>query len=108
MQRPVPLWSLLVASAVCLLAGIGVASLLRSHSAKDATSEDASAELAVAKSHLDAGEMQNAYDALLAAMRVAPNDQKVFDTSLEFVRKASKDANDDAASLAQDIHQRAA
>lgn len=108
MQRSVPLWSLIAVGAVSLLAGIGVASFQRSHSAKDAAPKEASAELAAAKSHLDAGETQNAYDALLAAMRVAPGDEKVFDTSLEFVRKAGKDANDEAVPLAQDIHQRAA
>src|SRR5262249_21984776 len=45
---------------------------------------------------------------LLAAMRVAPGDEKVFDTSLEFVRKAVNDANDEDMPLAQDVHQRAA
>ncbi len=108
MQRPVPLWSLILAGVVCAFAGIGVAALLRPHAPKDAGPGNASAELAAAKSHLDAGEMQNAYDALLAAMRVAPGDEKVFDTSLDFVRKAGKDANDEAIPLAQDIHQRAA
>jgi hypothetical protein len=70
--------------------------------------KDATAELAAAKAHLNAGQMQNAYDALLAAMRVAPGDEKVLDASLEFVRKAAKDGSDDEIPLAQDIHQRAA
>ncbi len=103
MKRPVPLWSLILTSVVCAPTSIGVAALLHPHAPKDA-----SAELAVAKSHIDAADMQNAYDALLAAMRVGPGDEKVFDTSLEFVRKAGKDANDEALPLAQDIHQRAA
>ena len=108
MQRSVPLWSLILGGVVSLLAGVGVDSLLRSHAQKDATPKDASAELAVATTHLNAGEFQNAYDALLAAMRVAPGDEKVFDASLEFVRKAGKDGNDEAILLAQDIHQRTA
>jgi hypothetical protein len=41
-------------------------------------------------------------------MRVAPGDEKVFDASLEFVRKAGKDGNDEAILFAHDIHQRAA
>lgn len=108
MQRPVPLWSLILGCVVSLLAGVGVDSLLRSPAPKDAASKDASAELAVTNAHLNAGELQNAYDALLAAMRVAPSDEKVFDASLEFVRKAGKDGNDEAVPLAQDVHQRAA
>lgn len=104
MQRLVPLWSLIVTGIVCACAGFGVAALLRPHSSMD----NASAELSKAKSHLDAGEMQYAYDALLAAMRVAPGDEKVFDTCLDFIKKAGKDGNDEAVALAQDIHQRAA
>lgn len=87
---------------------MGGGALLRPHAPRDAAPKNASVELAAAKQHLEAGEIQNAYDALLAAMRVAPGDEKVFDTSLEFVRKAGKDANDEAIPLAQDIHQRAA
>jgi hypothetical protein len=108
MQRPVPVWALIVGSVVSLLAGLGLASLLRSHAPTDAAPKDASAELAVASAHLNAGELQDAYDALLAAMRVAPTDEKVFDASLDFVRKAGKDGDDEAIPLAQDVHQRAA
>ena len=112
MQRLIPLWSLIVTGMLSLLAGIGVASLIQSQVRKgteqnDTAPRDASAELAVANAHLAVGEIQNAYDALLAAMRVAPGDEKVFDTSLGFVRKAVKEANDDSLPLAQDIYQRA-
>jgi hypothetical protein len=58
--------------------------------------------------HLQAGEMQNAYDGLLAAMRIAPSDQAVFQSSLDFVRKASATGNDDSAALADDVYERAA
>jgi hypothetical protein len=110
MQRPVPIWSLIVCGVVSLLIGMGLTSLLRSRGAVDhAAPKDVSAEaLAAVKSYLDAGELQSAYDALLVAMRVAPGDEKVFAASLEFVRKAGKDGNDEAILLAQDIHQRAA
>jgi hypothetical protein len=108
MQRPVPLWSLIPTAVISLLAGIGVAALLRSHAPNDAAPEDASAELDAVKSHLDAGETEEAYDALLAAMRIAPGDERVFDTSLEFVRKAGEAGNGEAIVLALDIHQRAA
>ena len=101
MQRP--RWFLLIGLGLGIALGIGLASLFQPRLPKDA-----SAELAVANTHLNAGEMQYAYDALLAAMRVAPGDEMVFDTSLEFVRKAGKDANDETIPLAQDIHQRAA
>lgn len=103
MQRPAPLWSLILGCVVSLLVGVGATSLLRSNPPKDA-----SAELAAVDVHLKAGEMQNAYDALLAAMRVAPSHEKVFDASLEFVRKAGLDDNDEAVPLAQDVHLRAA
>ena len=66
------------------------------------------AALALSEEQLDAGQMQGAYDALLTAMRIAPGDQRVFDASLEFTRKASQADSDEAIPLAQDVHQRAA
>jgi hypothetical protein len=57
---------------------------------------------------LAAGETQGAYDALLASMRIAPDDEKVFDASLAFVQQATRSTNDDAFALAEDIHERAA
>lgn len=71
-------------------------------------SKNADAELAAVDALIKAGEMQQAYDALLAAMRIAPDDQKVFEASLKFVKAAGHDGNDDSMSLALDIHQRAA
>lgn len=108
MQRLVPLWSLILVGVVSVIAAsIGAAVLFGSQSPKDTGSRDAVEELAAVKSHLDAGEMQSAYDALLAAMRIAPGNEKVFETSLDFVRKAAKETNDEAILLAEDIHQRA-
>jgi hypothetical protein len=64
--------------------------------------------LALENRSLAAGEMQDAYDALLAAMRIAPGDDRVFAASLEFVQQAVRTNNDDSLALAEDIHQRAA
>jgi hypothetical protein len=58
--------------------------------------------------HLQAGQVQYAYDALLAAMRIAPSDQAVFQASLDFIRKASATGNDDSMVLADDVYERAA
>ncbi len=66
------------------------------------------AELAAVDAHVNAGEMQAAYDALLAAMRIAPGDDRIFEASLEFVEAARQNGNDDTMTLALDIHQRAA
>jgi|GEM_PF-3652418 len=96
-------WWLIIGALVGLLVGFFVGSLRSSQSVKDAT-----AELAIAKSYLDAGEMQNAYDALLAAMRVAPSDKNVFEVSLEFVRKASENQDEESIALAEDMYHRAA
>ena len=105
MQRPVLPLPVVLAFAIGLtlgvVAGVGLVSLFQSR-----VPSDGSAELAVANSHLSAGDVQGAYDALLAAMRVAPGDERVFDASLEFVRKASSDSNDEGVPLAHDVHQR--
>jgi hypothetical protein len=76
MQRPV--WFTIIGLVLGIGVGVGLMWLLQPRAPKDA-----SAELAVAKDHLNAGETQDAYDALLAAMRVAPSDGKVFDASLD-------------------------
>lgn len=115
MQRPILF--LIIGIVVGVGAGVGIGSLMQSHAPKDTTAEfaavnenlkgitallqslapkDATAELAAFHENLKAGEVQNAYDALLAAMRVAPGDEKVFDASLEFVRQAAKTKNDEA------------
>jgi hypothetical protein len=106
MQRSIyTIWG----GVIILLVGmvLGSCSCSPSPTDKPAT-RDASAVLAAANAHLDAGEIQYAYDALLAAMRVAPGDEKVFNACLEFVGKAAKDANDESLPLAEDIYQRAA
>ena len=101
MRRPTSF--LIIAFLAGLGVGIGLTSLLPSRDARATT-----AVLSLFNEHLKTGELQNAYDTLLAAMRVAPSDEKVFDASLEFIRKAGKDSNDEALTLAQDIDQRAA
>jgi hypothetical protein len=58
--------------------------------------------------HLAAKRIQDAYDTLLFAMRIAPTDQRVFATSLEFVRQAARINSDESLALAEDIHERTA
>jgi hypothetical protein len=106
-----PLWFLIIGLVVGLALGFTLGINLaseRSIVVKDAVPKDAASELALFDAHFGAGEMQQAYDALLAAMRVAPSDEKVFDASLAFVRKVGKDSNDEAIELGQDVYQRAA
>lgn len=69
--------------------------------------EDPAEFLAVARARLQEGKPQEAYDALLAAMRISPGNYDVFLASLEFVSKAAK-VNDEGLALAIDIHERAA
>jgi hypothetical protein len=71
------------------------------------SSDIAQQALKLVTRHLQAGEVQYAYDALLAAMRIAPNDEKVFKASLTFVRQASSGGNDDSLTLADDVYARA-
>jgi hypothetical protein len=98
-----PLATIALAVAIGSLAALCLVALVQAADAKNATRE-----LVVCKHHLDAAQMQDAYDDLLAAMRVAPGDERVFETSLDFVRKAAQSGNGDAIFLAQDVHQRAA
>jgi hypothetical protein len=63
--------------------------------------------LAVAKDRLQEGNPQEAYDALLAAMRISPGNYDVFRASVEFIRKAAKITGEGWV-LAVDIHERAA
>jgi hypothetical protein len=73
------------------------------------TSRDSAQEaIALVIQQLQAGEVQYAYDALLAAMRIAPTNQAVFQASLNFIRKASATGNEDSILLADDVHERAA
>src|SRR5579862_2530245 len=62
--------------------------------------------LTVFEQCLNAQDWQHADDALMAAMRLAPEDTRVFDAALKFVRTAGKTGDDDALSLSQDIYQR--
>jgi hypothetical protein len=64
--------------------------------------------LVVENQHLAAKRMQDAYDTLLFAMRIAPNDERVFSASLEFVRQAARINTDESLAFAEDIHERAA
>jgi hypothetical protein len=64
--------------------------------------------LIVENQHLAAKRIQDAYDTLLFAMRIAPNDERVFSASLEFVRQAARINSDESLALAEDIHERAA
>ena len=99
---------LIIGLVVGLSAGVGFTTLFKHRAPKDGNAQDATAELAVFNQDIKAGELQPAYDALLAAMRVAPGDEKVFDAALEFIRKAAKDSDDEGVSLAHDVYQRAA
>ena len=69
---------------------------------------DAEPALAMFDQSLRAQDWLHTYDALLAAMRIAPSDQRVFDASLHFIRTAASANHDDALGLAQDVYQRGA
>jgi hypothetical protein len=71
------------------------------------SSDIAQQALSLVARHLQAGEVQYAYDALLAAMRIEPNDERVFEASLAFVRQASSSRDDESLMLADDVYQRA-
>jgi hypothetical protein len=86
-----------------VLIGIILTTFFQSHLPKKAT-----AELLAFDRHISAGDAQSAYDALLSAMRVAPDDPKVFAASLDFVRKAATNNDADVTQLAFDIHERSA
>ena len=102
MKRLIPF---IVCFFVGLGAGIGITLLILPAKSSQA---DASHELALVSEYLKMGKMQDAYDALLAAMRVKPSDYDVFQASLKFVETATKVNTDEAITLATDIHERAA
>jgi hypothetical protein len=89
-----------------LVLGIVGASLIRL--AEQRYADGVSAALDLENRALAADQMQNAYDTLLAAMRIAPDDERVFDASLAFVQQAMRTSNDDTLLLAEDIYERAA
>lgn len=99
---------LIIGLVVGLVAGVGFTTLLQHRVAKADPIQDPTAELAVFREDIKADRLQPAYDTLLAAMRAAPGDYKVFDAAIDFIRRAAKDSNDDGLPLAQDVHQRAA
>src|SRR5207237_1268071 len=66
---------------------------------------DARPALARAEEAVRQKDWQSAHDALLAALRVSPGSQEVFDAGCRFVEAAADDG-EDAALLAEAVHQR--
>lgn len=104
MQRSIGPYLLMLTGVAGLLVGMALISACRSQTEVSSEARD---ELNAAQEHLRKGEFQDAHDALLAAMRVAPGAKEVFDTCMEFISKATTSDNDEATLLAQDLYQRA-
>jgi len=104
MQRSIGPYLLMLTGVAGLLVGMALISACRSQTEVSSEARD---ELNAAQEHLRKGEFQDAHDALLAAMRVAPGAKEVFDTCMEFISKATASDNDEAILLAQDLYQRA-
>ena len=65
------------------------------------------AALGLARERIEADDLPGAYDYLLAAMRLGPEDARTFEAIIGFIERAGSSADPNASGLALDLHARA-